>query len=67
MATIVNVIYKAGKDLPEVSRKANKIGETDFAEITVENSEPTVKVTQIPSPSKRVKQILEDKGVKIIL
>jgi hypothetical protein len=65
MSSVVSISIRPVSDMPADIRGANNLGADGFVEIKVENSEPTVTMTKIASPSKRFKDLLKEKGVTV--
>lgn len=59
---VSKVEFIAVKDLPKsTEQKFDK----PFVEIRIENSVPTIKIENVESPAKKVKELLTTAGIKI--
>jgi hypothetical protein len=67
MANVVSLTIRPVDGMPEDVRKANSLGEDGFVEIKVENSEPSITLTKIGSPSKKFKALLAERKVSVEL
>ena len=62
---IVSVRFVLGRFLKEDVRKKHNIGDNEYAEIRVTNTEPNITIEKVESPSAKVTQVLKEHEINL--